>query len=114
MARTCVRFKAGSSSAIAHIRAPPVQIAGSARFPVLVSVLGSHSIFIALTQPGLYCRRMEPRGLYRERNGWGNQHSVRVKYDEHQELDLAEDRYRTRGYHPPFEKLPWKDESDGE
>jgi hypothetical protein len=57
---------------------------------------------------------MEPRGLYRERNGWGNQHSVRVKYDERQELDLAEDRYRARGYQPPFDKLPWKDESAGE
>jgi hypothetical protein len=45
---------------------------------------------------------MEPRGLYRERNGWGNQHSARVKYDEHQELDLPEDRYRERGYQPPF------------
>jgi hypothetical protein len=43
---------------------------------------------------------MEPRGLYRERNGWGNQHSARVKYDEHQELDLPEDRYRERGYQP--------------
>jgi hypothetical protein len=82
----------------------------NAHFPVL----GSQSIFIALTQPGLYCRRMEPRGLYRERNGWGNQHSVRVKYDERQELDVAEDRYRARGYQPPFDKLPWKDESTGE
>ena len=53
---------------------------------------------------------MEPHGLYRERNGWGTQHSVRVKYDEHQELDMAEDRYRARGYQPPFDQLPWKDE----
>jgi hypothetical protein len=36
---------------------------------------------------------------------------VRVKYDEHRELDVAEDRYRARGYQPPFDKLPWKDES---
>jgi hypothetical protein len=35
---------------------------------------------------------------------------VRVKYDERQELDLAEDRYRERGYQPPFDKLPWKDD----
>ena len=53
---------------------------------------------------------MEPRGIYRERNGWGTQHSVRVKYDEHQELDVAEDRYRARGYQPPFDKLPWEDD----
>ena len=54
---------------------------------------------------------MEPRGIYRERNGWGNQHSAHVKYDEHQELDVSEDRYRERGYQPSFDKLPWKDES---
>ena len=53
---------------------------------------------------------MEPHGLYRERKGWGTQHSVRVKYDEHQELDMAEDRYRARGYQPPFDQLPWKGE----
>jgi hypothetical protein len=35
-------------------------------------------------------------GLYRERNGWGNQHSAHVKYDEGQELDVPEDRYRAR------------------
>ena len=53
---------------------------------------------------------MEPHGLCRERKGWGSQHSVRVKYDEHQELDMAEDRYRARGYQPPFDQLPWKGE----
>jgi hypothetical protein len=31
---------------------------------------------------------MEARGIYRERNGWGDQHSARVKYDEGQELDI--------------------------
>jgi hypothetical protein len=36
--------------------------------------------------------------------------SARVKYDEPQELDLPEDRYRDRGYQPPFDQLPWKDE----
>ena len=35
---------------------------------------------------------MESQGIYRERNGWRTQHSVRVKYDEHQELDMAKDR----------------------
>lgn len=52
-------------------------------------------------------RFMEGRGVYRR----GTQHSVRVKYDEHQELDISEDRYRARGYQPPFDQLPWKDES---
>ena len=54
---------------------------------------------------------MEPRGLYREQNGWAeNEHSARVKYDEHQELDVSERHYRARGYQPPFDELPWKDE----
>jgi hypothetical protein len=34
-----------------------------------------------------------------------------LKYDEHQELDVPEDRYRARGYQPSFEELPWKDEA---
>jgi len=50
------------------------------------------------------------RGLYRTRNGWGTQHSARVKYDEHQELDLSEDRYRARAYQPPFDQLPWNED----
>jgi hypothetical protein len=62
-------------------------------------------------QAGVYSVFMEGRGIYRERNGWGTQHSVRVKYDEHQELDISEDRYRARSYQPPFDQLPWKDES---
>jgi hypothetical protein len=57
-----------------------------------------------------YSAAMKPKGLFRERNGWGEQHSVRVKYDERQELDLSEDRYRDRGYQPPFDELPWKDD----
>jgi hypothetical protein len=32
-------------------------------------------------------------------------------YDEHQELDVLERLYRERGYHPPFEELPWVDET---
>jgi hypothetical protein len=55
---------------------------------------------------------MEPRGIYRERNGWGDQHSARVKYDEHQELDISESRYRERGYKPSFDELPWKEETE--
>ena len=68
---------------------------------------------MALRRAALYSPPMEPRGIYRERNGWGTQHSAHVKYDEHQELDVSEDRYRARGYQPPFEQLPWKDEADG-
>jgi hypothetical protein len=54
---------------------------------------------------------MEPRGVYRERNGWAeNEHSARVKYDEHQELDISEHLYRARDYQPPFDELRWLDE----
>jgi hypothetical protein len=35
------------------------------------------------------------------------------KYDEHKEFDVPEDRYRARGYQPPFDQLPWKDEGGG-
>jgi hypothetical protein len=65
---------------------------------------------VAPSRTALYCTMMEPRGIYRERNGWGTQHSAHVKYDEHQELDVSEDRYRERGYQPPFDQLPWKGE----
>jgi hypothetical protein len=58
-----------------------------------------------------YSVGMEPRGLYREQNGWAeNEHSARVKYEEHQELDVSERHYRARGYQPPFDELPWLDE----
>jgi hypothetical protein len=52
---------------------------------------------------------MAPRGVYRERNGWGNQHSVRVDYDPEQ-MEISEEKYRADGYQPPFENLPWKGE----
>ena len=42
------------------------------------------------------------RGIYRERNGWGTQHSARILYDDGDEKDLPEDRYRAQGYDPPF------------
>jgi hypothetical protein len=69
-----------------------------------------HFIDVSNCFPGCIIGRMKPRGLYRERNGWGNQDSARVKYDEHQELDVSEDTYRARDYQPPFDELPWKDE----
>ena len=77
-----------------------------------MSAPGRISAKVAPTRAALYGAFMEPRGIYRERNGWGNQHSAHVKYDEHQELDLPEDRYRARGYQPPFDQLPWKDEAE--
>jgi hypothetical protein len=54
---------------------------------------------------------MAPRGVYRERNEWGNdQNSVVVNYGT-SHFDVTEDKYREDGYQPPFEELPWKPES---
>jgi hypothetical protein len=53
----------------------------------------------------LGCTTREP---YRELNGWGNQYSARIRYDDGDEVDLPEERYRAQGYDPPFDKLPWK------
>jgi hypothetical protein len=66
---------------------------------------------VAARYAARYSVGMEPRGLYREQNGWAeNEHCARVKYDEHQELDVSERLYRARGYQPPFDELPWLDE----
>ena len=48
-------------------------------------------------------------GLNRTRDGWANQHSARVRYADGKELDVPEDQYRSQGYLPPFDKLPWTD-----
>lgn len=49
------------------------------------------------------------KGIYRERNGWANQHSVFVDYGA-TSMDVPEDEYRESGHQPPFEQLPWKEE----
>ena len=47
---------------------------------------------------------MAPRGVYRERNEWGNgQNSVVVDYGT-SHFDVTEDKYREDGYQPPFEE----------
>ena len=55
--------------------------------------------------------QLEQAVFYLYGTAWHLQRTLwmgRVKYDEHQELDMAEDRYRARGYQPPFDELPWK------
>jgi len=64
---------------------------------------------VASRRPGYILHLWNLAAFYRERKGWGGQDSARVKYDEHQELDLPEDRCHDRGYQPPFDQLPWKD-----
>jgi len=77
-----------------------------------MSVVAGRAAFnVAPGYAARYSVCMVPRGLYRERNGWAeNEHSARVKYDEHRELDVSEHLYRARNYQPPFDKLFWLDE----
>jgi hypothetical protein len=78
-----------------------------ATLPTLVRCLTD----VAPRYANRYSVGMEPRGLYREQNGWAkNEHSARVKDDEHLELDVSESLYRAKGYQPPFDELPWLDE----
>ena len=53
---------------------------------------------------------MSTQGLYRKRNGWGDQHSVRVKHDNTVELEVPESFYREEGWQPPVDELPWHGE----
>jgi hypothetical protein len=52
-----------------------------------------------------YYACMKPKGLFRERNGWDDQHSVVSNT-----TSAKKSRYRDRGYQPPFDELPWKDD----
>lgn len=49
-------------------------------------------------------------GLWKEKDGWGNQDSVRVRYDNGAEMDIPAEDYRANGYAPLLEELPWKPE----
>jgi hypothetical protein len=53
---------------------------------------------------------MAARGVYREQHRWGNQNSAGVRYDDGKEADIPEDDYRSQGYQPSFDDLPWKEE----
>lgn len=53
------------------------------------------------------------RGIFKIKDGWANQHSACVEYDDGQTHELPEDRYRAQGYNPPFDKLPWQHEIEG-
>ena len=54
-----------------------------------------------------------PRGLHRLRDGWVTQHSVLVDVDDSARKEMPESQYREKGYQPPFERLPWKMEDEG-
>lgn len=50
---------------------------------------------------------MEPRGAFKIRDGWGGQHSAWIDYGT-KSFEVPEDQYRSQGYQPPFDDLPWK------
>jgi len=52
--------------------------------------------------------------MYRKRDGWSDQHSVRVKYDGTVELEVPEKFYKEKGWQPLFDELPWAGESTEE
>jgi hypothetical protein len=51
-----------------------------------------------------------PRGIFRERDGWGSQHSVQVRYEDGKQLGMSQADYEAKQYAPGFEYLPWKDD----
>jgi hypothetical protein len=46
------------------------------------------------------------RGICKIKNGWANQDSAWVRYDDGTKLEMPEDKYREAGHQPPFEQLP--------
>jgi hypothetical protein len=58
-----------------------------------------------------YSAVMSAEGMYRKRDGWSDQHSVRVKYDGCVELEVPEKWYKEKGWRPLFDDLPWSDEA---
>lgn len=46
-------------------------------------------------------------GLYRTKDGWANEDSVRVQYDDGKELDVPASQYVADGYQPPLDELPY-------
>lgn len=49
------------------------------------------------------------QGLYRTKDGWLNEDSVRVRYTNGNELDVPASQYIAFGFNPPLEELPWCD-----
>ena len=49
--------------------------------------------------------RLEPKGLYREPDGW-----VRVAYGDKHLIPIPRERYELSGYEPSYDQLPTKDD----
>ena len=53
-------------------------------------------------------------GMYRIKDGWGNQDSVRVRYNDGNELELPEDKYIENDYKPHIYDLKYNCDHIGE
>jgi hypothetical protein len=49
---------------------------------------------------------MPATGVCRIKDGWGNQDSVIVRYDDGKQFELPRSQYEAQGYQPPFAQLP--------
>jgi hypothetical protein len=47
------------------------------------------------------------KGLCRVKDGWATQDSVWVEYDDGSRMEVPEEQYRSQGYQPPFDNLPF-------
>jgi hypothetical protein len=48
-------------------------------------------------------------GLYKIKDGWANEDSVWVRYDDGKQLEIPASQYVADGYEPPIDDLEWKD-----
>lgn len=53
-----------------------------------------------------------PRGLCKVRNGWGDQHGVRIRYFDGREIEIPMVQYEALVNSPHAEELPWDSEND--
>ena len=51
-----------------------------------------------------------PGGIWRTRRPRPTEDNVRIHDGAGLALDMPESQYRARGYEPPFEELPWKED----
>jgi len=46
-------------------------------------------------------------GLYKVKNGWANQDSVKVRYSDDSEMDVSAEQYVAQGYKPDLSELKY-------
>jgi hypothetical protein len=53
-----------------------------------------------------YPASMAPRGICKIKDGWANQDSAWVRYDNGDKHEMPENKYREAGHEPSFDELP--------